>query len=56
MKRAIVAFQDGKHCNIEADYIDADDTFMSIHLGNVIVGIFHLEHIKYAYISEKIDK
>jgi hypothetical protein len=53
MKRAIVKFQDGGYCNIEADYIDADDKYISVHLGDKIMGIFELEYIKAAYISEK---
>ena len=55
MKRAIVKFIDGEYCNIEADYIDADDTWVSIHLGDKIVGIFRLEQIKCIYISEKTE-
>ena len=53
MKRAIVKFIDGGYCNLEANYIDADDTYISIHLGDKIVGIFRLEQIKCVYISEK---
>ena len=53
MKRAIVKFIDGEYCNIEADFIDADDTYVSIHLDDRTVGIFRLEHIKCIYISEK---
>ena len=53
MKRAIVKFKDGGYCNIEADYIDFDDKYISIHLGNKIMGIFALECILAAYISEK---
>lgn len=56
MKRATIILQDNKYCNIEADYIDADDKYISIHLGNKIVGIFQLEYIKAAYISEKPAK
>ena len=53
MKRAIVKFTDGEYCNLEADYIDADDTWVSIHLGDKIVGVFRLENINCVYISEK---
>lgn len=54
MKRAVVKFQDGGYCNLEADYIDADDKYISIHLGNKIVGIFEFDYIKAAYISEQV--
>ena len=53
MKRAIVKFINGDHCNLEADYIDGDDTWVSIHLGDKIVGIFRLDNINCVYISEK---
>lgn len=56
MKRAIIKFQDGEHCNIEADYLDADEKYISVHLENKIVGIFALEYVKAAYISEKGGK
>lgn len=53
MKRAIVKFKDGEYVNIEADYLDADDKYISVHLEDKIMGIFELEFIKAAYISEK---
>ena len=53
MKRAVIKFVDGGYCNLEADYMDADDTYMSIYLEDKIVGIFQLEYIKAAYISVK---
>lgn len=53
MQRAIISFVDGGFCNLEADYIDADDKYISIHLGDKIVGIFQLEFIKGAYLSKK---
>lgn len=53
MKRAIVKFTDGEYCNLEADRIDADDKYVSVHCGDNIVGIFQLEHIKAIYLSEK---
>lgn len=53
MQRAIISFVDGGFCNLEADYIDADDKYISIHLGDRIVGIFQLEFIKGAYLSQK---
>lgn len=53
MTRAIVKFQDGEYCNIEADYIDADEKYIYIHLDNKIMGIFEFEYVKAAYISEK---
>jgi hypothetical protein len=53
MQRAIISFVDGGFCNLEADYIDADDKYVSIHLGDKIVGIFQLEFIKGAYLSKK---
>lgn len=56
MKRAIVKFIDGEYCNLEADYIDFDDKYISIHLGNHIVGVFALEYVKGVYISEKGGK
>ena len=52
MKRAVVKFQDGGYCNLEADYIDADEKYISVHLGNKIVGIFEFDFIKAIYISE----
>ncbi len=56
MKRATISFVDGGFCNLEADYIDADDKYISIHLGDKIVGIFQLEFIKGAYLTKKSDK
>ena len=56
MKKAIVKFKDDEYVNIEADYIDADDKFVSVHLGDKIVGIFALEYIKAVYLSEKGSK
>ena len=53
MQRAVISFVDGGFCNLEADYIDADDKYVSIHLGDKIVGIFQLEFIKGAYLSKK---
>ena len=53
MQRAVISFIDGGFCNLEADYIDADDKYVSIHLGDKIVGIFQLEFIKGAYLSKK---
>ena len=53
MKRAIIKFIDKEYCNIEADYIDADDTYVSIHLGDKVVGIFRLDQIRCVYISEQ---
>ena len=53
MQRAVISFVDGGFCNLEADYIDADDKYISIHLGNKIVGIFQLEFIRGAYLSTK---
>lgn len=52
MKRAVVKFKDGGYVNIEADYIDADEKYISIHLGNKIMGIFEFDFIKAIYISE----
>ncbi len=56
MKRAIIKFVDGEYCNLEADYLDADDEYVSIHLDDHLVGIFQLEHVKAAYISDKNEK
>ena len=56
MKRAVVKFQDGGYCNLEADYIDYDEKYISIHLGNKIVGVFALEFVVGAYISESSSK
>ncbi len=53
MQRAVIKFIDDEFCNLEADYIDADDKYVSIHLGDKIVGIFQLEFIKGAYLSTK---
>lgn len=53
MQRAIISFVDGGFCNLEADYIDTDGTYVSIHLGDKIVGVFQLEFIKGAYLSKK---
>ena len=53
MQRAIISFVEGGFCNLEADYIDTDGTYVSVHLGDKIVGIFRLEQIKCVYISEK---
>ena len=53
MQRAVISFVDGGFCNLEADYIDADDTYVSIHLGDKIVGIFQLAFFMGAYLSQK---
>ena len=53
MKRAILKFVDGEYVNVQANYIDMDDKYISIHLDDVIVGVFQLEYVKAAYISEK---
>lgn len=53
MQRAVISFVEGGFCNLEADYIDADDKYISVHLGDKIVGIFQLEFIKGAYLSKK---
>ena len=49
-------FLDDEYCNLEADYIDADDKYVSVHLGDKIVGIFQLEYVKAVYISNKEKK
>lgn len=56
MSRAVIKLTDDEYVNIEADYMDADDKYISIHLGDKIVGIFALEYIKAVYISSKSDK
>ena len=56
MQRAVISFVDGGFCNLEADYIDADDKYVSVHLGDKIVGIFQLEYVKAVYISNKEKK
>lgn len=56
MQRAVISFVDGGFCNLEADYIDTDGTYVSIHLGDKIVGIFQLEFVKGAYLSQKPSK
>lgn len=53
MKRAIIKFIDGEYCNLEADYMDADENYISIYLNDHLIGIFHIEHIKAAYLSDK---
>ena len=53
MKRAIIKFTDDEYCNLEADYMDADENYISIYLNDHLIGIFQLEHIKAAYISDK---
>lgn len=55
MKRAIIKFTDDEYCNLEADYMDVDDKYVSVHLDDKVVGIFQLEYIKAAYLSEKSD-
>ena len=53
MKRAIIKFIDGEYCNLEADYMDADKNYISIYLNARLIGIFPIEHIKAAYLSDK---
>lgn len=53
MKRAIIKFTDGGHCNLLADYIDADENYISVFNEGILIGIFNLSCIKAAYISEK---
>lgn len=56
MQRAVIKFTDNEYCNLEADYIDADDKYVSVHLEDHIVGIFQLEYVKAVYISETEKK
>lgn len=54
MTRAIIKLKNGDYCNQPADYMDCDDTFLSIYLDNKLVGIFSMDEIVCAYMSEKI--
>lgn len=53
MKRAIVKLDEGEYVNVEADYMDADEKYVSIHSGDKLVGIFQMEKIKCIYLSEE---
>ena len=55
MKRAVVKLKDG-YCNLEADNMDADGQYISIYQGDDMVGVFNLEMVNAAYISEKEGK
>lgn len=56
MKRAIIKFTDGEYCNLPADYMDIDAEWVSIYEDDKLVGIFKLEDLKAAYISDKGKK
>lgn len=53
MKRAIVKFSNGDYCNLPADYMDCDDTLLSIYCEDNLVGVFKVDEVVCAYISEK---
>lgn len=56
VKRAIIKFTDGEYCNLPADYMDIDAEWVSIYEDDKLVGIFKLEDLKAAYISDKAKK
>ncbi len=53
MKRAIIKFLSGGDCNLPADYIDADENYISVFNDGILIGIFNLSCVKAAFISEK---
>lgn len=55
MKRAVIKLKDG-YCNLEADNMDADSQYVSIYNGDDLVGVFNLDVVNAAYISEKEEK
>lgn len=57
MKRAIIKFTDGEYYNLPAEYIDMDEDWISIYdEDDKIVGIFKLEAVNAAYVSDKAKK
>lgn len=53
MLRVIVKFYSGDYCNLSADRMDCDDTLLSIYFEDRLVGIFKIDEVVCAYISEK---
>ena len=53
MKRVIIKFKDGAHINIEADFLQRDEEFITAWNGNDIAAIVRTELIQMAYLSER---
>ena len=56
MKKAIIKFLDGGYCNLVADRLDYDDKYISVFNGNTLVGLYNIERLEAAYISENGGK
>ena len=56
MKRVIIKLKDGAHINIEADYLQRDEEFITAWNGNDIAAIVRTELISMAYLSERVEK
>lgn len=55
MKRAIIKFEDGEHCNLPADHIDADENMVSVFKDDALIGLFNISCVNAVYISEKSE-
>jgi hypothetical protein len=53
MKRVIIKLNDGTHINIEGDYLQRDEEYITAWLGENIVAVIKTELIQLAYLSEK---
>ena len=56
MKKVIVKFLDGGYCNLEADRLDCDDKYISVFNGDTLIGIYNIERLEAAYISETTEQ
>lgn len=55
--RAVVKFDgNDEFCNLDADEINMADGLVTIYKGNKLVGVFKIESIKAAYLSEKVER
>ena len=57
MTRAVIKIKtvengENLYCNLPADSMDCDDTLLSIYREDHLVGIFNVDEIMCAYISE----
>ena len=55
MKRVFIRFKDGTYINIEADYLQRDEEFLTAWNGDNIVAIARLEVIQTAHLSERVE-
>lgn len=56
MKRVVFKFKDGTHINIEADYLQRDEEFITAWNGDQIIAVVRCEFLAMVYLSEKGNK